>query len=75
MVSISVKLNEFKSLLKQPVFAISLKDFLLYLFFSVFQILWLLLCSFLLAVELSVIIFGVWAGRKGWHSEHIVELF
>lgn len=34
------------------------------------KILWLLLCSFLLAVELSVIIFGVWAGnmqdgRKG----------
>lgn len=31
-------------------------------FFYVVQILWLLLCCFLLAVELSVIIFGVWAG-------------
>ena len=37
MVSISVKLNKFKSLLKLPVFAISLKDFLLYLFFFCFS--------------------------------------
>ena len=28
------------------------------------QILWLLLSCFLLAVELSVIIFGVWAGNQ-----------
>ena len=32
-----------------------------------FQILWLLLSCCRLGVELSVIIFGVWAGMKCWH--------
>jgi len=49
-------LRKFMYLLLILIFAI------IFFIFDVFQILWLLLCCFLLAVELSVIIFGVWAG-------------
>lgn len=51
----------FESLKKVHVFVILIFATIFFIF-DVFQILWLLLCCFLLAVELSVIIFGVWAG-------------